>query len=205
MGSWQNHHRGSVASLVMVGADWKSTEIIRCPQGRKRLVNVGTAPTGATAKKPSPGSNAPLSKWCIVASSFRGIFQLVCHFGSQQCRLEYPAIEKQAYQLRHRRQKSKRAGRALILEQVCRLFNWDNPSINCIIEHFCTLCRISTNQEWNPKSKKFHNYKKMPFLSSYLCNSIFIVLISFHFLQIYNLYIKCFILMKSRCTVWKNI
>ncbi len=27
-----------------------------------------------------------------------------------------------------------------------------------IIDHFCTLCRMSTNQEYSVKSKKFHDY-----------------------------------------------
>ena len=31
-GSWQSQRRGRAASPVMIGADWKSTEIIRCPQ-----------------------------------------------------------------------------------------------------------------------------------------------------------------------------
>ncbi len=32
-GSWQSQRRGRAASPVMIGADWKSTEIICCPQG----------------------------------------------------------------------------------------------------------------------------------------------------------------------------
>jgi len=44
----------------MIGADWKSTEIIRCPQGAQRPVDVGFAPTGAAAEKPPAGRNAPL-------------------------------------------------------------------------------------------------------------------------------------------------
>ncbi len=39
-GSWQSQRRGRVASPVMIGADWKSTEIIRCPQGAQRPVDV---------------------------------------------------------------------------------------------------------------------------------------------------------------------
>ena len=30
-GSWQSQRRGRAASPVMIGADWKSTEIICCP------------------------------------------------------------------------------------------------------------------------------------------------------------------------------
>ena len=58
--SWRSQRRGSVASPVMIGADWKSTEIIRCPQGAQRPVDVGFAPTGAAAEKPPAGRNAPL-------------------------------------------------------------------------------------------------------------------------------------------------
>ncbi|MEY8484561.1 hypothetical protein AALD74_22380 [Lachnospiraceae bacterium 48-21] len=35
---------------MMIGADWKSTEIIRCPQGAQRPVDVGSAPTVAVCQ-----------------------------------------------------------------------------------------------------------------------------------------------------------
>ncbi|WP_160562381.1 hypothetical protein [Parablautia muri] len=45
---------GRADSPVMIGADWKSTEIICCPQGAQRPVDVGSAPTRATAET-APG------------------------------------------------------------------------------------------------------------------------------------------------------
>ena len=53
-------HKGAAQGKCIVPCDdWGGAKIIRFPQGARRPVDVGYAPTEAAAEKPPAGRNAP--------------------------------------------------------------------------------------------------------------------------------------------------